>query len=181
MNHSFYFLQLLMLLCICFFNCSPIFAEIVPEKSRTSIYALDRSFESVLASFAAPVVGYLAQHIYGYKPINDGISENTITDRENAISLAKALYTSISIPMVLCCVIYFFLYKTYPRDRDRAKMDCLIASELEDIELVGKEQREMYSTERSVIDVDYGDDELFVEEEDEKTSVPYQVGSSKHR
>ncbi|KAM7266546.1 hypothetical protein ACFE04_004443 [Oxalis oulophora] len=33
-----------------------IFAEIVPEKSRTSVYALDRSFESVLSSFAPPVV-----------------------------------------------------------------------------------------------------------------------------
>ncbi|KAI3903054.1 hypothetical protein MKW92_012111 [Papaver armeniacum] len=37
----------------------PIFAEIVPEKSRTSIYALDRSFENILASFAPPIVGLL--------------------------------------------------------------------------------------------------------------------------
>jgi hypothetical protein len=50
------------------FMCSPIFAEIVPERSRASIYALDRSFESVLASFAPPVVGFLAEHAYGYTP-----------------------------------------------------------------------------------------------------------------
>ncbi|KAK2655777.1 hypothetical protein Ddye_008829 [Dipteronia dyeriana] len=31
---------------------NPIFAEIVPERSRTSIYALDSSFESILSSFA---------------------------------------------------------------------------------------------------------------------------------
>ena len=37
---------------------SPIFAEIVPRKSRTSIYALDRSFESLLASLAPPVAGF---------------------------------------------------------------------------------------------------------------------------
>lgn len=30
---------------------SPIFAEIVPVKSRTSIYALENSFESILSSF----------------------------------------------------------------------------------------------------------------------------------
>nr|GFC03710.1 protein spinster homolog 3-like [Tanacetum cinerariifolium] len=76
---------------------NPIFAEIVPEKSRTSIYALDRSFESVLASFAPPVVGILAQHVYGYKPIRKG-SETIATDRANARSLAKALYLSIGVP-----------------------------------------------------------------------------------
>ncbi|KAJ4758843.1 Major facilitator superfamily protein [Rhynchospora pubera] len=158
---------------------NPIFAEIVPEKSRTSVYALDRSFESVLASFATPVVGYLAEHIYGYKPIKDGMAEDIITDRENAVSLAKALYTAISIPMVLCCVIYFFLYKTYPRDRERAKMDSLIASELEHIESAGKDKLDLYSKERSVIDIDYGDDDLFDGEEDEKMFVPYQVEPSK--
>ncbi|RVW57554.1 hypothetical protein CK203_093089 [Vitis vinifera] len=98
---------------------NPIFAEIVPEKSRTSIYALDRSFESILASFAPPVVGILSQRVYGYKPIPEGSTDSAQieTDRENAASLAKALYTAISIPFVVCCLIYSFLYRTYPRDR----------------------------------------------------------------
>ena len=66
--------------------CSPIFAEIVPERARTSIYALDRSFESILGSFAPPIVGILAQHVYGYKPFPKGStnSEEIETDRENA-------------------------------------------------------------------------------------------------
>nr|CAD1826357.1 unnamed protein product [Ananas comosus var. bracteatus] len=95
---------------------NPIFAEIVPEKSRTSIYALDRSFESILASFAPPMVGILAQHVYGYKPVPSGEAEkNGLTiDRENAASLAKALYTAIAIPMTLCCSIYSLLYCAYP-------------------------------------------------------------------
>ena len=67
---------------------SPIFAEIVPEKQRTSIYALDRTFESILASFAPPVVGLLSQHLYGFKPDDKGSSPEQ--DRENAASLAKA-------------------------------------------------------------------------------------------
>lgn len=112
---------------------SPIFAEIVPEKSRTTIYALDRSFETVLSSFAPPIVGILAQHVYGYEPVPEG-SENIATDRENAKSLAKALYTAIGIPMGLCCLIYTFLYFTYPRDRERAQMDVLIDSEMQQIE-----------------------------------------------
>ncbi|KAI4345234.1 hypothetical protein L6164_012376 [Bauhinia variegata] len=112
---------------------NPIFAEIVPEKSRTCIYALDRSFESVLASFAPPVVGVLAQHVYGYKPIPER-SSNSVeieTDRENAASLAKAIYTAFVIPMTICCVIYSFLYCTYPRDRERARMVALVESESE--------------------------------------------------
>uniref|UniRef100_A0A0E0M0J2 Major facilitator superfamily (MFS) profile domain-containing protein n=1 Tax=Oryza punctata TaxID=4537 RepID=A0A0E0M0J2_ORYPU len=113
----------------------PIFAEIVPEKSRTSIYALDRSFESVLASFAPPIVGILAQRVYGYRPDNKG--QSVQLDRENAASLAKALYTSIAIPFTICTSIYSFLYCSYPRDRERARMQSLIESELQQMEQEG--------------------------------------------
>ncbi|KAK9713446.1 hypothetical protein RND81_06G027500 [Saponaria officinalis] len=121
---------------------SPIFAEIVPEKHRTSIYALDQSFESILASFAPPIVGLLAQNAYGYKPTPKGSSDAAVveTDRENAISLAKALYTAIGIPMAVCTFIYSFLYCTYPRDRDRARMQSLIESEMESLEDHGIEE-----------------------------------------
>lgn len=116
---------------------NPIFAEIVPEKSRTSIYALDRSFESILSSFAPPVVGLLAQHVYGYKPVPKGstLSEEIATDRGNAASLAKALYVAIIVPIALCCVIYSFLYRTYPRDKERAKMQALIEAEMQQMEV----------------------------------------------
>lgn len=127
---------------------NPIFAEIVPEKSRTTIYALDRSFETVLSSFAPPIVGILAQHVYGYEPVPEG-SENIATDRENAESLAKALYTAIGIPMGLCCLIYTFLYFTYPRDRERAQMDVLIDSEMQQIEFDSSSESKQYTEVRS--------------------------------
>ncbi|XVE55481.1 hypothetical protein DITRI_Ditri03aG0162200 [Diplodiscus trichospermus] len=163
---------------------NPIFAEIVPEKSRTSIYALDRSFESILSSFAPPVVGILAQHVYGYKPIPKGSSESEeiATDRENAASLAKALYTAIGIPMALCCFIYSFLYSNYPRDRERAQMGALIESEMRELlsdtmpesreysqaQQFGLDQS--YVKEMSVIEVDYeGEDDLDSDENDERT------------
>ncbi|KAM0837814.1 hypothetical protein ACQ4PT_061393 [Festuca glaucescens] len=110
----------------------PIFAEIVPEKSRTSIYALDRSFETVLSSFAPPIVGILAQRVYGYRPDDKGLGPRL--DRENAASLAKALYTAIAIPFTVCTAIYSFLYCSYPRDRDRARMQSLAESELQQME-----------------------------------------------
>ncbi|XP_057970559.1 uncharacterized protein LOC131159559 [Malania oleifera] len=152
---------------------NPIFAEIVPEKSRTSIYALDRSFETILASFAPPVVGVLAQHVYGYKPIPKGSSDSVEieTDRKNARSLAKALYSAIGIPMAICCLIYSFLYCTYPRDRERAKMHALIESELHRIEAEntpsGEEHSQVFVSESQrlsekesgVVEIDYGGDE----------------------
>ncbi|KAL9670564.1 hypothetical protein QQ045_008117 [Rhodiola kirilowii] len=133
---------------------NPIFAEIVPEKSRTSIYALDRSFETILSSFAPPVVGLLAQHVYGYKPVPKGSStaSETQNNRQNAASLAKALYCAMGIPFAVCCIIYSFLYKTYPRDRDRARMQALIGSEMEDLEsfnLNSKEDQSSWVTELS--------------------------------
>ncbi|KAK7385298.1 hypothetical protein VNO78_31014 [Psophocarpus tetragonolobus] len=158
---------------------NPIFAEIVPERSRTSVYALDRSFESILSSFAPPAVGILAQHVYGYKPIPEGSSESQeiLTDRENAASLAKSLYTAIGIPMSLCCIIYTFLYRTYPRDRERAKMEALIESEMQQIESGGLAlamDKELESEELSI--VDYDDGNL---DDDENTLLYRQLTLSK--
>ncbi|KAH7277314.1 hypothetical protein KP509_39G045100 [Ceratopteris richardii] len=98
---------------------NPIFAEIVPEISRATVYALDRSFESVLASFAPPVVGLLAQGVYGYVPFPEGTDQH-LADRRNSRALAEALYVSIGVPMAICCSVYTLLYWTYPQDRDKA-------------------------------------------------------------
>lgn len=162
---------------------SPIMAEIVPEKSRTSIYALDRSFESILASFAPPIVGILAQHVYGYKPIPKGStgSQEIETDRENAAPLAKALYTAIGIPMIICVIIYSFLYCTYPRDRDRARMDALIESEMQELGIENHHSEEeyarlhvlgsdeMHGKQKNVIEIGYeGEEILDFDENDEK-------------
>ncbi|KAJ3707296.1 hypothetical protein LUZ61_011001 [Rhynchospora tenuis] len=138
---------------------NPIFAEIVPVKSRTSIYALDRSFETVLASFAPPIVGLLAEKTYDYK-LGDGIrNDDPKINQENAASLAKALYTAVAIPMALCCSIYSFLYCTYPRDRERAKMDSLIASEIQNIEMESSELVTNYSQLRQ-FDPEYLDEDF---------------------
>ncbi|CAD6245025.1 unnamed protein product [Miscanthus lutarioriparius] len=106
---------------------NPIFAEIVPEKARTTVYALDKCFEAVFASFASPIVGVLAERVFDYKPVSS--DTNVDTDRENAAALAKAVYTEIAVPMAICCLTYTFLYCTYPRDRERARKELLMASD----------------------------------------------------
>ncbi|KAL8253498.1 hypothetical protein R6Q59_037191 [Mikania micrantha] len=156
---------------------NPIFAEIVPEKSRTSIYALDRSFESILSSFAPPIVGILAQHLYGYIPIEKGF-ESIATDRDNATSLAKALYVSIGLPMALCCFIYSFLYRTYPRDKERAQMEALIEAEMETMESYPMDVKLRFRSDvsdnddddRTSMEMEYGggDDSVGLDEGDEK-------------
>ncbi|XP_031098037.1 uncharacterized protein LOC116002127 isoform X2 [Ipomoea triloba] len=168
---------------------NPIFAEIVPEKSRTSIYALDRSFESIFSSFAPPAVGLLAQKVYGYKPVPQG-ADVISTDRENASSLAKALFTVIGTPMALCCFIYSFLYCTYPRDRNRALMEARVESEMQLIELENSALRRQYAQgqpsetedihpdDRTVIDVEYGEEELDFDESDEQMLIYRNPGFS---
>ncbi|KAL6645119.1 hypothetical protein ACP70R_016727 [Stipagrostis hirtigluma subsp. patula] len=97
-------------------NKSYIFAEIVPEKARTTVYALDKCFESVFASFAPPVVGILAERVFGYKPATSSAK----ADRENAAALGKAIFAEVAVPMTVCCLTYSLLYWTYPADRHRA-------------------------------------------------------------
>ncbi|KAK3123376.1 hypothetical protein QOZ80_8AG0629640 [Eleusine coracana subsp. coracana] len=61
---------------------------------------------------------------------NDGLRSGQTsvdTDRENAAALAKAVYTEIAVPMAICCLTYTLLYWTYPRDRERARRDLLMA------------------------------------------------------
>lgn len=134
---------------------------------------MDRSFETILASFAPPVVGILSQHVYGYKPVPKGSSDSVEieTDRENAASLAKALYTAIGVPMAICCFIYSFLYCTYPRDRERARMQTVSESEMQQLEednspstgdeyfeVHASETKELNGKERSEINIDFGGD-----------------------
>ncbi|OIW00411.1 hypothetical protein TanjilG_05761 [Lupinus angustifolius] len=158
--------------------------EIVPEKSRTVVYALDQSFESILASFAPPIVGVLAQRVYGYKPVPEGSSDSVEieTDRENAASLAKALYTAIGVPMAICVLIYSFLYCTYSRDRERARMVALVESEMQQLE-VDDSTKEEYNEfhdqesngkngiESSKIDIDYSREESKIDLDDNDEKV----------
>lgn len=154
---------------------NPIFAEIVPEKARTSIYALDRTFESVLASFAPPTVGILAEHMYGFKPIPYRQEKNTVVqvDKDNAAALAKALFTAIVIPISLCCVIYSFLYCTYPRDRERARMSALVNSEMQQIELENSLALEdIHGKDSRVIDLVYTGKDFDIDDNDKRRLLP---------
>ncbi|KAK1651953.1 hypothetical protein QYE76_069758 [Lolium multiflorum] len=109
---------------------NPILAEVVPEKARTTVYALDRFFETILSSFAPTLVGILAERVFGYKPAASGAAVID-TERENAAALARAVFAEIAVPMTVCCITYSLLYCTYPADRQRAQMAADLVAENE--------------------------------------------------
>ncbi|CAN6285123.1 unnamed protein product [Urochloa humidicola] len=110
---------------------NPILAEIVPEKARTTVYALDRCIGSVLGSFGSPLAGILAERVFGYQPdAKPGASAEA--DRKNAAALGWAMFWEIAAPVTICCLAYTALYWTYAADRQRAQMAALQAASAEE-------------------------------------------------
>ncbi|XP_024525802.1 uncharacterized protein LOC9644682 [Selaginella moellendorffii] len=95
---------------------NPMFADVVPPKHRTMIYAFDRAFEGAFSAMAAPLVGILAEQVYGYRR---GVIITEVGSREEAIALSRGLFAMMAIPFGICCLSYTPLYRTYKLDRLR--------------------------------------------------------------
>jgi hypothetical protein len=83
-----------------------------------------RSFETALAAVGTPLVGIIAEQLYGF-PTNsptyecrDGqpIDSNT-SHVGKAEALGNALLVCMVVPWMLCLAIYSLLHWTYPQDR----------------------------------------------------------------
>ncbi|KAL8250869.1 hypothetical protein R6Q59_034562 [Mikania micrantha] len=98
---------------------APMFAEVVPTKHRTMIYAFDRALEGSFSSVAAPIVGILAEKVYGYDP--KSVHPTGGSTRE-ALALSKALFSMMGIPFGMCCLFYSPLYWVFKHDRDSVRM-----------------------------------------------------------
>ncbi|KAJ6853288.1 uncharacterized protein M6B38_250200 [Iris pallida] len=98
---------------------NPMFAEVVPTKHRTMIYAFDRAFEGSFSSFAAPAVGILAERMYGYDSKSASLLHGSLPE---ALALSRGLLTMMAVPFGLCCLFYSPLYFVFKRDRENAKM-----------------------------------------------------------
>ncbi|GAU16589.1 hypothetical protein TSUD_233410 [Trifolium subterraneum] len=106
---------------------APMFAEVVPVKHRTMIYAFDRAFEGSFSSVAAPLVGILAEKMFGYNsksvdPLNGSPAE--------ALALSKGLLSMMAIPFGLCCLCYTPLYYIFKKDRENARMQAVKEEEM---------------------------------------------------
>ncbi|GAB2279715.1 hypothetical protein Dimus_014355 [Dionaea muscipula] len=100
----------------------PMFAEVVPAKHRTMIYAFDRAFEVSFSSFAAPLVGILAERIYGYDPKSVRPGSGSV---QEAFALSRGLLAMMAVPFGLCCFLYSPLYLIFKRDRENARVASL--------------------------------------------------------
>ncbi|KAG8642581.1 hypothetical protein MANES_12G098100v8 [Manihot esculenta] len=106
---------------------APMFAEVVPVKHRTMIYAFDRAFEGSLSAFAAPLVGILSENIFGYDSKSVDPLKGSI---KQASALSKGLLSMMTVPFGLCCLFYAPLYKYFRRDRETARMASLKEMEM---------------------------------------------------
>ncbi|XP_058080466.1 uncharacterized protein LOC131228666 [Magnolia sinica] len=98
---------------------NPMFAEVVPPRHRTMIYAFDRAFEGSFSSFAAPIVGILSEKIYGYNPKTANLATGSARE---AFALSRGLLSMMIVPFGLCCLFYSPLYLTFKRDRENARI-----------------------------------------------------------
>ncbi|KAK4360566.1 hypothetical protein RND71_019518 [Anisodus tanguticus] len=105
----------------------PMFAEVVPSKHRTMIYAFDRAFEVSFSSFAAPVVGILAEKLYGYDTKS---VDPVLGSAKEALALSKGLFSMMVLPFGLCCLFYTPLYWTFKKDRENAKIASIKETEM---------------------------------------------------
>ncbi|POO02594.1 Major facilitator [Trema orientale] len=105
----------------------PIFAEVVPAKHRTMIYAFDRAFEVSVSSFAAPLVGILSEKMFGYD--SKGV-DPLLGSRQEALALSQGLLSMMIVPFGVCCLFYTPLYKVFWKDRENARLSSVKEEEM---------------------------------------------------
>ncbi|EIE19976.1 MFS general substrate transporter [Coccomyxa subellipsoidea C-169] len=98
---------------------SVMFAEIVPEQLRSVVYAFDRSFEGAIAACAAPLVGMIAERVFGFEGHLEESVKDPLKAAVNAQALANALLCCLLVPWTFCLIFYTGLYRHFPRDRRR--------------------------------------------------------------
>ncbi|KAK9835393.1 hypothetical protein WJX81_006954 [Elliptochloris bilobata] len=102
-------------------NNSAMFSEIVPEQLRSAIYAFDRSFEGAVGATAAPLVGIIADRVFGYRGAV-GHEADPALQAANANALGNSLMAVLGVPWFLCFCAYFLLYFTLPIDKRKSIM-----------------------------------------------------------
>lgn len=101
---------------------SPIFAELFEPEIRSTAFSIDRLFEGAFAASGTLIVGWLAVYLFNYITPAAGVQLNQLTQAvrtTNIDALANAMLIATVVPWLFCLFIYFFVYKTYPADKQR--------------------------------------------------------------
>merc|ERR1719162_2267046 len=96
----------------------PMLSQIIAPRDWASILALDSALEGASAAlFGTPVVGYLAEHVFGYQSSLGQVSGMSKELRmQNQQALATAMIWTTVIPWMVCFLGFSFLHGTYPAD-----------------------------------------------------------------
>ena len=101
----------------------PIFSELVPPASRASLLSWAVAVEGASASiFGAPVVGLLAEKVFGYTPRRGEVGAlGEAVKARNAAALAHAMLYMTVVPWICCFLLYNLVVYTYGPDRDAVR------------------------------------------------------------
>ncbi|OEH74396.1 transmembrane domain-containing protein [Cyclospora cayetanensis] len=107
----------------------PILADVVRPNHKATVFALTVAVEgSGAAILGAPLVGYLAEHSFGYVRTTLLVAEMPEQLRMgNANALANALVFLTVIPWSISFLLYGLLHLTY--GRDQVAMNAIVAKE----------------------------------------------------
>ncbi|KAK4347950.1 hypothetical protein RND71_034289 [Anisodus tanguticus] len=90
-------------------SSGPLFAEVVPSKQ------------------GPPVVGILAEKLYGYDTKS---VDPVLGSAKEALELSKGLFSMMALPFGLCCLFYTPLYWTFKKDRENARIASIKETEM---------------------------------------------------
>jgi MFS family permease len=102
----------------------PILSEVVQPRLRATLLASLLAIEgSTAALFGAPLVGYLAESVFGYRTTTGRTvaSLPPAHRAENAAALGRAIVWIGGVCWVFCFCVYGLVHGVYARDRDAAK------------------------------------------------------------
>lgn len=102
---------------------NPIFSELFIPEIRSTAFSIDRLFEGSIAASGTAIVAAIAGAL-GFVDPGPGVEISSLdpsTIATNINAMAWGIVIATAIPWTLCLIFYSFLYKTYPKDRDRTR------------------------------------------------------------
>ena len=108
----------------CATNNSAIFAEIVPDQLRTTVFAFNRAIETSISQVASLLVAKIAINVFKFEgDLTKAIQGEPGSPQRisNSKALGHAMLAMLLVPWTLCFLAFTGLYFTLPRDRESAR------------------------------------------------------------